>query len=126
MAEKLTQQSGVATWEQIFRASLPPAEVGSERTGGTTPICGSYMREERTQYRFMVAFQTLVLMLAVGTLILLLVAVWQAIDGRAIATLVSAGGTIVTGAASTFLNTQRKDARDAFHAAQAGVKANCP
>ena len=83
------------------------------------------MREERTQYRFMVAFQVLVLLLASGALILLLVAIWQAIDGRAIGTLVSAGGTIVTGAASTFLNTQRKDAREAFHAAQAGVGTNC-
>jgi hypothetical protein len=124
MVEKLSKHSREASWEQILESSAPGQE-GLESVGGPTPICASYMREERTQYRFMIAFQVLVLLLGVGALILLLVAIWQAIDGRTIATLVSAGGTVVTGAASTFLNTQRKDARDAFHAAQAGVEAKC-
>src|SRR5215204_2430116 len=98
MAEKLSPQSSAATWEQILASST--SQGGElELAGGPSPICASYMREERTQYRFMIAFQTLVLLLAGGSLILLLVAIWQAIDGRAIGTLVSAGGTIVTGAA---------------------------
>lgn len=110
----------VAEIETMASPAVTEATVGSA-------ICASFRREERLQYRFMMAFQTLVLMLAVGTLILLLMAVWQAIDGRAIATLVSAGGAIVTGAAAKFLNDQRKDARLAFKAAQRGLeKHNCP
>ena len=73
----------------------------------------------------MASYQILVLALSVGTLLLLLVAIWQAVNGQLVATLVSAGGTIVTGAAAKYLNDQRTDARAAFAAAQAGVKANC-
>jgi hypothetical protein len=121
---RLSNEARKASWRDLLRDSLePPSPL--ETTRRWSPVCASYLREERLQFRFLAAFQALVLLLAVGGLILLLVAIWRAISGEVVETLIVTGGAVLTGAASKYLDRQRKDAREAFAAAQDGMRKNC-
>ncbi len=113
--------------ELLERSLAPPAQGEAGEVLGVeepvyTPICASIIREERLQYRFMVLFQSLVVLLALIALALLSVAAWSIGDEEAFQATVAGASMIVTGGAAAFFIAQRKDARDAHRAAQASLE----
>lgn len=89
-------------------------------------LCASIKREENLQYQFMVLYQALIAILAVAALGLLLFAIWQLANDQVIVALTSGLGTLLSAGGSIFLVNQRKDAREAYKTAQAGLaKNNC-
>lgn len=95
--------------------------------GAGSAICAILRREVAAQYKFMLIFQSLLAMIGVFVAVAVVYAVLQAIDGNSIEALVSALAALVSGAATKFLIDQRKDAREWFEAAKAGIeKHHCP
>jgi hypothetical protein len=90
-------------------------------------ICASLRRVERTQYWFLVLFQTIIAVLGIGTLLLLLFAFVQIARGTTVDGLLEGGAALVTGVAAVWLGMQRTDARTTLDAALKGLdKHNCP
>ncbi len=120
-----------------IEAALAPCLVLSSEPGGFTPlnlprpsatsaICASLRRDENTQYLFLTFFQVLVAVLALGTLLLLVAALWQVSRGDAIAVVLDGAGAIVTGVAASWLLARQRDARTTYRAIQRALdKHNC-
>lgn len=67
-----------------------------------------------TQYRFYVAFQALVLVLAVVALVALVICIARVMDGTDMAAILGGVGAVVTGAGAAFIQKQATDAKDRY------------
>lgn len=76
----------------------------------------------RTQYAFYVAFQTLVLTLALAVATALVVSVIRLLDGVDVAGLVLLLGSLATGIAAGFLQKQASEANTRYKDAQTALK----
>ncbi len=104
------------------------AEGGELFAGEPSPVlCAALQREELLQFKFMVAFQGIILILALAVLALLLFAAWRVAAGAPYQALISGAGALVSAGAAIWFERQRADARDTHTAAQAGLeKYRCP
>lgn len=120
----------------IFEASLAPLIQidGSDQlsAGQHRPLCAAIERERRLQYRFVVLYQALVLVLAIAALALLIWSFFTLMNAEVLSlsdvevikgVLTTAGGAL-SGGVAIFLLAQRKDARDTYQAVIASFKAN--
>jgi len=93
--------------KELLRQAFP---VSLTEGAGNRTICAQVVLYARTQHAFYVAFQALVLALGVAVLVALVFFIEKLTNGVDVTNLVGLLGSVVTGAATGFLQKQAQDA----------------
>lgn len=103
-----------STRDLLREAYQPSADVGGPEGAGDAAYLAQLSLYARTQYAFYLAFETLVVGLAVMIAVALGVVVVRLLDGVDPTTAIAGLGAVVGGAATAFLQKQAGDAKDRY------------